>query len=63
MYRILAFLKTQVLPLVETQVASSFLNQFFTILRHVFPLLICPFLAAWRRVFFPKVHDGLHAFA
>lgn len=49
-----------VFPLVETQVARSFLSQFLTILRHVFLLLICPFLVAWGgRVFFPKVHGWI----
>lgn len=54
-----------VFPLVETRVAGSFLSQFLTILHHIFPLLICPFLAAWGlRVFFPRKYMvGLRAFA
>lgn len=49
-----------VFPLVETQVTGSFLSQFLTILHHIFPLLICPFLAAWGlRAFFPKVHGWI----
>jgi len=46
-----------VFPLVELHSAGSFAEQFALILRHVFPLLICPFLAAWAlREFAPKVH-------
>lgn len=44
-------------PLVGNTVGVSFGIQFFFILNKVFPLLICPFLAAWAlRVFFPKLH-------
>lgn len=36
---------------------AVFAEQFALILRHVFPLLICPFLAAWAlREFAPKAH-------
>lgn len=46
-----------VFPLVEMQSAGSFGHQFLLILRHVFPLLITPFLAAWAlREFLPKIH-------
>lgn len=46
-----------VFPLVELHSAGSFAEQFALILRHVFPLLICPFLAAWAlREFAPKAH-------
>lgn len=46
-----------VFPLVEMRAAGSFAAQFALILRHVFPLLICPFLAAWAlRELLPKVH-------
>ena len=46
-----------VFPLVEMQSAGSFGHQFLLILRHVFPLLITPFLAAWAlREFLPKTH-------
>lgn len=46
-----------VFPLVELHSAGSFAEQFALILRHVFPLLICPFLAAWAlREFASKVH-------
>lgn len=47
-----------VFPLVEMHSAGSFIEQFLLILRHVFPLLICPFLAAWAlREFMPKQHS------
>lgn len=46
-----------VFPLVEMQSAGSFGHQFLLILRHVFPLLIIPFLMAWAlREFLPKAH-------
>ena len=46
-----------IFPLVETRSTGSFMEQFLLILKHVFPLLICPFLAAWAlREFLPKVH-------
>jgi len=46
-----------VFPLVERHVEASFLSQFLTILKRVFPLLIFPFLLAWGlREFFPKAH-------
>lgn len=46
-----------IFPLVEEHPAGSFVLQFLIILRHVFPLLICPFLMAWGlRVFLPKIH-------
>ena len=46
-----------VFPLVESRADAPFLSQFLTILRRVFPLLICPFLLAWGlREFFPKAH-------
>lgn len=46
-----------VFPLVELHSAGSFAEQFALILRHVFPLLICPFLAAWAlRESAPKAH-------
>lgn len=47
-----------VFPLVEIHSAGSFMEQFLLILRHVFPLLICPFLVAWAlREFMPKLHS------
>lgn len=47
-----------VFPLVEIHSAGSFMEQFLLILRHVFPLLICPFLVAWTlREFMPKLHS------
>ena len=47
-------------PLVEAHSELSFLASFFVILSKVFPLLICPFLAAWLlSKFFPKVHRRL----
>ena len=46
-----------VFPLVEMHSAGTFTEQFLLILRHVFPLLICPFLAAWAlREFLPRLH-------
>lgn len=46
-----------VFPLVEMQSAGSFGQQFLLILRHVFPLLLTPFLAAWvLREFLPRLH-------
>lgn len=46
-----------VFPLVEMQSAGSFGHQLLLILRHVFPLLIIPFLMAWAlREFLPKAH-------
>ncbi len=49
-----------VLPLVELHAAGSFTAQFLLILQHVFPLLICPFLAAWGlREFMPALHRRL----
>ena len=50
-------LQRLVFSLVESHVETSFLNQFLTILKRVFPLLIFPFLLAWGlREFFPKAH-------
>lgn len=47
-----------VFPLMEIHSAGSFMEQFLLILRHVFPLLICPFLVAWAlREFMPKLHS------
>lgn len=44
-------------PLVENSEKGTLVQQFVIILQHVFPLLICPFLAAWGlRIFFPKAH-------
>lgn len=49
-----------VFPMVENHTETSFLCQFLTILRRVFPLLIFPFLIAWGlRVFFPKAHAAV----
>lgn len=49
-----------VFPMVEKHTETSFLCQFLTILRRVFPLLIFPFLIAWGlRVFFPKAHAAV----
>lgn len=47
-------------PLIEVQADISFWDSFSMILSRVFPLLICPFLAAWLlRAFVPKVHKVL----
>ena len=47
-------------PLVEVHPDVSFLEAFFVILSKVFPLLICPFLAAWLlSKFLPKIHRKL----
>lgn len=47
-------------PLVEVHAEISFIDSFLIILSKVFPLLICPFLAAWvLRRFVPKVHRTL----
>ena len=44
-------------PLVENSEKGTLVQQFVIILQHVFPLLICPFFAAWGlRIFFPKAH-------
>lgn len=49
-----------VFPMVENHTETSFLCQFLTILRRVFPLLIFPFLIAWGlRGFFPKAHAAV----
>ena len=49
-----------VLPLVELHAAGSFIQQFLLILQHVFPLLICPFLAAWAlREFTPALNQKI----
>lgn len=49
-----------VFPMVENHTETSFICQFLTILRRVFPLLIFPFLIAWGlRVFFPKAHAAV----
>jgi len=49
-----------VFPMVEKHTETSFICQFLTILRRVFPLLIFPFLIAWGlRVFFPKAHAAV----
>ena len=47
-------------PLVEVHPDVSFLEAFFVILSKVFPLLICPFLAAWLlSKCLPKIHRKL----
>ncbi len=47
-------------PLVEVHPDVSFWGAFFVILSKVFPLLICPFLAAWLLgKCLPKVHQKL----
>lgn len=47
-------------PLIEAQADISFWSSFGLILSRVFPLLICPFLAAWAlRALAPKVHKVL----
>lgn len=52
-----------VFPLVEKHAYASFLSQFITILRHVFPLLVFPFLLAWGlREFFPNAHKQVVAY-
>lgn len=47
-------------PLIEVQAEVRFADSFLIILSKVFPLLICPFLAAWfLRRFVPKAHAVL----
>lgn len=47
-------------PLIEVNPDVSFWGAFWVILSKVFPLLICPFLAAWLlSKFLPKVHQKL----
>ncbi len=47
-------------PIAHPQVGISFIPAFFIIIRKVFPLLICPLLAAWLvRYCFPKLHSKL----
>ena len=47
-------------PLIEANPGISFIDAFLMILSKVFPLLICPFLAAWfLQRFIPKVHKVL----
>ena len=47
-------------PLIEVNPDVSFWGAFLVILSKVFPLLICPFLAAWLlSKFLPKVHQKL----
>ena len=47
-------------PLIEANPDISFIDAFLVILSKVFPLLICPFLAAWfLQRFIPKVHKVL----
>ena len=47
-------------PLIEANPGISFIDAFLVILSKVFPLLICPFLAAWfLQRFIPKVHKVL----
>lgn len=47
-------------PLIEAHAGISFWDSFFLILGKVFPMLICPFLAAWfLEKFLPKVHHKL----
>lgn len=47
-------------PLIEVHADVSFAGSFLVILSKVFPLLICPFLAAWfLRRFAPKAHAVL----
>lgn len=47
-------------PLVEPHADLSFLTAFLKILSKVFPLLLCPFIAAWLiRRFLPKLHACL----
>lgn len=47
-------------PLIEVHPELSFWGAFFLILSKVFPLLICPFIAAWLlRIYLPKIHRRL----
>ena len=47
-------------PLIEANAEVSFLQAFLMILSKVFPLLICPFLAAWLlERYLPRVHRRL----
>ena len=47
-------------PLIESHPDMSFGSSFLIILSKVFPLLICPFLAAWLLdKFFPRIHRKL----
>lgn len=44
-------------PLIELHQGLSFINEFWIIIRKVFPLMIFPFLLAWAyRAFFPDSH-------
>lgn len=50
------------IPLVNPHAEHTFLQSFFLIIGKVFPLLICPFLAAlFIRRFFPRIHATLAA--
>lgn len=47
-------------PLVEPHADLSFFTAFLKILSKVFPLLLCPFFAAWLiRLYLPKIHQWL----
>jgi BASS family bile acid:Na+ symporter len=47
-------------PLVESNADITFISAFLVILKKVFPLLICPFIAAFlMRRFTPKIHASL----
>lgn len=47
-------------PLVEPHADLSFFTAFLKILSKVFPLLLCPFFAAWLiRLYLPKLHQWL----
>lgn len=49
-----------IFPLIEVHAELSFSGAFLLILSKVFPLLICPFIAAWLlRISLPKVHARL----
>ena len=47
-------------PLLEPHADLSFFTAFLKILSKVFPLLLCPFFAAWLiRLYLPKIHQWL----
>ena len=64
-YTILANLLTAlavpiVLPFAHPHEGMDFWNSFLLILSKIFPMLICPFLAAWAlRLFLPKLHGKM----
>lgn len=57
---LVSLLAPVVLPIAHPQAGISFLPAFYTIIHKVFPLLICPLLAAWFvRYTLPPLHQSL----